>query len=68
MEEQKRKPGSGGRRANCGAKPMYGEKTGTITFRIPMSHRGELSKMVKEYLQKLKASQNEQTSNNTMLN
>ena len=66
MENKKRKSGSGGRRANCGAKPMYGEKTGTIT--IPMSHRGEISDLVKEYLQKLKASRNEQTPNNTMLN
>lgn len=67
MEETIRKKGSGGRRANCGAKPMYGEKTGTITFRIPMSHRVQISVLVKEYLQKLKASRNEQNANDTML-
>lgn len=69
MEQKTRKAGSGGKRLNSGAKPMYGEKTVTLAFRVPGSHREAISEWVTNYLKsvKNKASKNEQTSNNPVL-
>lgn len=43
----KRKPGGG-------RKPEYNEPTTTIAFRVPISHKESIKRIVKEYLSKLK--------------
>ena len=43
----KRKPGGG-------RKPEYNEPTDTIAFRVPISHKESIKRIVKEYLLKLK--------------
>lgn len=44
----------GGTRLNSGAKPKYNESTTAIAFRVPISHKERITKIVKEYLNKLK--------------
>ncbi len=44
----------GGARQGAGAKPMYGEKTVNVTFRVPESHRSYIRRMVYDYLDNLK--------------
>lgn len=44
----------GGTRLNSGAKPKYNEPTTTIAFRVPISHKESIKRIVKEYLNKLK--------------
>jgi hypothetical protein len=47
------KDNRGGARAGAGRKPRYGEKTENLTLRVPKSHKGEIIKMVREYLKTL---------------
>jgi hypothetical protein len=44
----------GGRRAGSGAKLKYGEKTKTVTFRLPVSKIAEIRSMIKNELENLK--------------
>ena len=44
----------GGKRINAGRKPEYNEPTDTIAFRVPISHKESIKRIVKEYLSKLK--------------
>lgn len=37
-----------------GRKPEYNEPTDTIAFRVPISHKDSIKRIVKEYLNKLK--------------
>jgi hypothetical protein len=55
MNNDKKPNGSwGGKRAGAGKKPQYKEKTENMTFRVPISHKSKVRKMVNEYLQTLK--------------
>ena len=40
----------GGKRANAGAKPKYGEKTKAICVRVPASLAEEVKKMIYNYI------------------
>lgn len=42
------------RKKGGGRKPEYNEPTDTITFRVPISHKESIKRIVKEYLNKLK--------------
>lgn len=44
----------GGVRAGAGKKSLYKEPTTNMTFRVPVSHRDIVRKLVREYLEKLK--------------
>ena len=44
----------GGKRAGAGAKLKYGEKTKTVTFRLPVSKISEIREMIKNELEKIK--------------
>ena len=44
----------GGKRAGAGAKLKYGEKTKTVTFRLPVSKIAEIREMIKNELEKIK--------------
>ena len=44
----------GGKRAGAGAKLKYGEKTKTVTFRLPVSKIAEIREMIKLELEKIK--------------
>ncbi len=44
----------GGKRAGAGAKLKYGEKTKTVTFRLPVSKIAEIREMIKNELEKVK--------------
>lgn len=45
--QPKKKETRGGTRKGSGAKPLYGEKTKTIAFRIPISKESEIKSIVK---------------------
>jgi hypothetical protein len=70
--EVKRKQGSGGKRENSGRNPVYNEKTGTIAFRVPISHIPVIQEMVAKYLHKVKtkakAKQNGKNARNPLRN
>jgi peptide subunit release factor 1 (eRF1) len=60
-ENLPRKKGSGGKRANAGAR-YYLEKTKPFYRRVPESHYGIISKMVDDYLTPLQVkNQNNKT-------
>lgn len=40
----------GGKRANAGRKPKYGEETQTISFRVPKSKIDQIKQIVKKHL------------------
>lgn len=44
----------GGKRKGAGAKLKYGEKTKTVTFRLPVSKIAEIREMIKNELEKIK--------------
>jgi hypothetical protein len=54
MESENIKTGRGGYREGAGAKPLYGEPTVNITFRVPESHKSTIRRMVYDYMDKLK--------------
>ncbi len=70
IEQLDRKSGSGGKRSNSGRTPKYSEKTGTIAFRVPISHIPQIQELVAKYLSKvkLKANKNARRTNSTVLN
>jgi hypothetical protein len=43
----------GGKRAGAGAKLKYGEKTKTVTFRLPVSKIEKFKELIKNELKKL---------------
>jgi hypothetical protein len=68
-EQRDRKPGSGGKRSNSGRTPKYSEKTGTIAFRVPISHIPQIQELVAKYLSKvkLKAKKSGKRTNSALL-
>jgi hypothetical protein len=46
----------GGSRPNSGAKPKYGEKTDTVSFRVPISKIPEVKIVVKSMIESFKRS------------
>jgi hypothetical protein len=54
MESENIKTGRGGYREGAGAKPLYGEPTVNITFRVPESHKSTIRRMVYDYMDGLK--------------
>jgi hypothetical protein len=52
--QQKTSNGWGGRRAGAGKKSLYQEPTANMTFRVPVSHKDMVRRLVMEYLDKLK--------------
>jgi hypothetical protein len=67
--EHENKPSRGGYREGAGAKPLYGERTVNITFRVPESHKSTIRRMVYDYMDTLKqtlpkTNRKEQTEHN----
>lgn len=58
------KTGRGGYREGAGAKPLYGERTVNITFRVPESHKSTIRRMVYDYMDGLKTNRKQQTEHN----
>lgn len=52
--QQKTTSGWGGKREGAGKKPIYEEPTTNVTFRVPISHKEYVRKIVREYLDGLK--------------
>ena len=52
--QQKTSNGWGGRRAGAGKKSLYKEPTANMTFRVPVSHKDSIRKLVMDYLDRLK--------------
>ena len=44
----------GGRREGAGRTKQYGEKTATLCFRVPQTHREKITVIVRAYLENLK--------------
>ena len=49
----KKKENRGGARIGAGRKPKYGELTTNITFRIPISQKELIHKIVTDYLKSI---------------
>jgi len=58
------KTGRGGYREGAGAKPLYGEPTVNITFRVPESHKSSIRRMVYDYMDGLKTNRNNEPKRN----
>ncbi len=52
--QPKKKDNRGGARKGAGAKPLYNEPTVNITFRVPVSHRATIRRMVYDYMDGVK--------------
>ena len=51
---EQKKENRGGKREGAGPKFKYGEPTGNITLRVPLSRKSEVKKMVYAYLDQFK--------------
>ncbi len=52
--ETQQKTGWGGKRDGAGKKSLYQEPTANMTFRVPISHRDEVRRLIRQYLETLK--------------